>query len=136
MFVDWQRLKVQENADEIPPGSMPRTVDVVVRQQSVEVAKAGDKCVFTGTLIVIPDIYQMFKAGEVPRSAPRSSASQNTGEGVQGLRNLGVRDLTYRTAFLAGTVVSADLIGSDSRQVSHACNLLRPLASVSLCPLP
>ena len=29
-FVDWQRLRVQENADEIPPGSMPRTIDVVL----------------------------------------------------------------------------------------------------------
>ena len=29
-FVDWQMLKVQENADEIPAGSMPRTLEVPV----------------------------------------------------------------------------------------------------------
>lgn len=43
MFVDWQRLRVQENADEIPPGSMPRSLDVVLRGEAVEKAKAGDK---------------------------------------------------------------------------------------------
>lgn len=43
VFVDWQRLRVQENADEIPPGSMPRSLDVVLRGEAVEKAKAGDK---------------------------------------------------------------------------------------------
>ncbi|CAN0391450.1 unnamed protein product, partial [Discosporangium mesarthrocarpum] len=43
VFVDWQRLRVQENADEIPPGSMPRSLDVVIRGEVVEKAKAGDK---------------------------------------------------------------------------------------------
>lgn len=41
--MDWQRLRVQENADEIPPGSMPRSLDVVLRGEAVEKAKAGDK---------------------------------------------------------------------------------------------
>jgi DNA replication licensing factor MCM6 len=30
-FVDWQTLRVQENADEIPAGSMPRCIDVICR---------------------------------------------------------------------------------------------------------
>jgi DNA replicative helicase MCM subunit Mcm2 (Cdc46/Mcm family) len=34
-FVDWQRLRVQENADDIPPGSMPRSLDVVLRHEVV-----------------------------------------------------------------------------------------------------
>jgi DNA replication licensing factor MCM6 len=74
-FVDWQRLRVQENADEIPPGkersyiflcwsynhsmsylgSMPRCIDVICRNEIVEAAKAGDKVIFTGTLAVVPD---------------------------------------------------------------------------------
>jgi DNA replication licensing factor MCM6 len=48
VFVDWQRLRVQENADEIPPGSMPRCVDVICRNEVVETAKAGDKIIITG----------------------------------------------------------------------------------------
>lgn len=30
-FVDWQKLRVQENANEIPSGSMPRSIDVILR---------------------------------------------------------------------------------------------------------
>lgn len=42
-FIDWQRIRVQENASEIPAGSMPRTVDVIVRNDQVEKAMAGDR---------------------------------------------------------------------------------------------
>ena len=38
---------------------MPRTLDVILRGEQVERAKAGDKCIFTGTLIVIPDVRQI-----------------------------------------------------------------------------
>ncbi|CAE7766614.1 mcm6, partial [Symbiodinium sp. KB8] len=107
-FVDWQRVRVQENADEIPPGSMPRTVDVVLRGGAVEKAKAGDKCTFTGMLVVVPDVAQLMKAGEAPRAVNRPALGRaGTGgvtEGVTGLRELGVRDLTYRTAFVASSV--------------------------------
>lgn len=44
-FVDWQRIRVQENAMEIPPGSMPRTIDIIVRNDNVEKAMAGDRYV-------------------------------------------------------------------------------------------
>ncbi|CAI5477429.1 unnamed protein product [Closterium sp. Yama58-4] len=76
-FVDWQRVRVQENADEVPPGSLPRTLDVILRHELVEQARAGDKCIFSGTLVVVPDA-------------------------------LGVRDLSYRLAFLACSVQSGD----------------------------
>ena len=59
-FVDWQRIRVQENSDEIPPGSMPRSMDVIVRHEVVDRAKAGDKCTFTGTLIAIPEVYRYY----------------------------------------------------------------------------
>jgi DNA replication licensing factor MCM6 len=45
-FADWQSLRVQENADEIPAGSLPRTVTVILRHGVVDRAKAGDKCLF------------------------------------------------------------------------------------------
>ncbi len=35
LFVDWQRIKVQENVDEVPAGSLPRTMDVIVRLEQV-----------------------------------------------------------------------------------------------------
>jgi DNA replicative helicase MCM subunit Mcm2 (Cdc46/Mcm family) len=41
VFGDWQKLRVQENSDHIPPGCMPRTFDVMIRHEMVEHAKAG-----------------------------------------------------------------------------------------------
>lgn len=49
-FVDFQRMKAQENADQIPAGSMPRCIDVICRNECVEIAKAGDKVIITGQL--------------------------------------------------------------------------------------
>lgn len=63
-FIDWQRVRVQEPSAEIPAGSMPRTVDVVLRGDLVETAKAGDTVTFTGTLIVVPDATVLAKPGE------------------------------------------------------------------------
>merc|ERR1719375_2286165 len=47
-FADWQRIRVQEATDEIPAGSLPRSLDVIVRDEMVEQVKAGDKIVATG----------------------------------------------------------------------------------------
>ena len=109
-FVDWQKLRVQENSDEIPPGSMPRSMDIIVRNEMVERAKAGDQCVFIGSLVVIPDGSALARAGEAPR-AIRSGNNESTsggGGGVSGLKSLGVRELTYRTCFVATCVFTSD----------------------------
>ncbi|KAK9470921.1 MCM2/3/5 family-domain-containing protein [Dipodascopsis tothii] len=111
-FTDWQKVRIQENSSEIPTGSMPRTLDVILRGEAVEAAKAGDKCVFNGALVVVPDVSQLGLPGVKPeasndsRSAPRGA--EGLSSGVSGLRALGVRDLTYRLAFLACTVQAAE----------------------------
>ncbi|KAG5193120.1 maternal DNA replication licensing factor mcm6-like protein [Tribonema minus] len=114
-FVDWQRLRVQENADEIPAGSMPRSVDVILRHEVVEKAKAGDKMVFTGTLLVLPDASALSRAGEsaVATRGGAGGGARGAGGGddvggVTGLRKLGVREMTYRTAFLACSALPAE----------------------------
>ncbi|KIM26411.1 hypothetical protein M408DRAFT_313523 [Serendipita vermifera MAFF 305830] len=111
-FTDWQKVRVQESANEIPTGSMPRSVDVIVRGEMVERAKAGDKCVFTGTFVVVPDVSQMGMPGvnaEMQREARGGgNATAGTVQGVTGLKSLGVRDLLYKTAFLACMVNDAD----------------------------
>ncbi|OBT41868.1 minichromosome maintenance protein 6 [Pseudogymnoascus sp. WSF 3629] len=127
-FVDWQKVRVQENSSEIPTGSMPRTLDVILRGEIVDRAKAGEKCIFTGALIVVPDVSQLGLPGVRPtavrddKNAPRSGDAGGTG--VTGLKALGVRDLTYRLAFLAcmvtpdtstpGSVTSQQLYGQAS----------------------
>eukprot|EP00698_Gefionella_okellyi_P020716 TRINITY_DN6550_c0_g1_i1.p1 TRINITY_DN6550_c0_g1~~TRINITY_DN6550_c0_g1_i1.p1 ORF type:complete len:806 (-),score=185.45 TRINITY_DN6550_c0_g1_i1:1499-3916(-) len=109
-FVDWQRIRLQERPSEVPSGSMPRTMDVIVRHDVVEKCKAGDRVFITGTLIVVPDVGQLAAPGErvtaVSRNQSRGDAVFNP-EGVTGLKALGVRDLTYRLCFL-GSYVEAD----------------------------
>lgn len=106
-FVDWQRIRLQENAQEIPAGSMPRTMDVILRNDNVESAKAGDKVVLTGTLIVIPDAVSLARAGERVQARPKGGAAMRA-EGYTGVKQFGVRELVYRTAFLACHVASVD----------------------------
>jgi len=106
-FIDWQKVRIQENSSEIPTGSMPRTMDVILRGEMVDRAKAGEKCVFTGTLIVVPDVSQFRVPGTRPQAIRDSQAPRGSdigGSGVSGLKALGVRDLTYRMAFLANMV--------------------------------
>lgn len=109
-FADWQRLRVQENASDIPTGSMPRSLDVILRSEQVERAKPGDRCVFTGTFIVVPDVSQLGLPG-VRSEISRDTAASAGASGVSGLKSLGVRDLGYKTAFLACHVRDAAKAG-------------------------
>eukprot|EP00124_Ichthyophonus_hoferi_P002955 Ihof_evm2s228 gene=Ihof_evmTU2s228 len=103
-FCDWQRVRIQENSAEIPSGSMPRSMDIILRHEAVDRAKPGDKMIFTGTLIVVPDVRQMAKG-----AGGQGKGQDGYGvEGVTGLKVLGMRDLSYRLSFLASTVQTAD----------------------------
>lgn len=106
LFIDWQRVRIQENANEIPTGSMPRTLDVILRGETVERAKPGDKCKFTGCEIVIPDVSQLGLPGVKPQSIKENKGGSELNSGVSGLKTLGVRDLTYKLAFNACHVCS------------------------------
>ncbi|OAA68327.1 DNA replication licensing factor mcm6 [Niveomyces insectorum RCEF 264] len=121
-FVDWQKVRIQENSSEIPTGSMPRTMDVILRGEMVDRAKAGEKCIFNGMLMVVPDVSQLGLPGVRPtairddRNATRAAGADAAGgSGISGLKALGVRDLTYRMAFLACMVLpDTTSLGSSS----------------------
>ncbi|XP_007040968.2 PREDICTED: DNA replication licensing factor MCM6 [Theobroma cacao] len=110
-FADWQRVRMQETSKEIPAGSLPRSLDVILRHEIVEQARAGDTVIFTGTVVVIPDILALASPGERAECRRESSQRKNSTaghEGVRGLRALGVRDLSYRLAFIANSVQVSD----------------------------
>jgi DNA replication licensing factor MCM6 len=86
-------------------------MDIIVRGEMVDRAKAGEKCIFTGTLIVVPDVSQLGLPGVRPEANRDNGAFRGGdvgGGGVSGLKSLGVRDLTYRLAFLA-CMITPDL---------------------------
>jgi DNA replication licensing factor MCM6 len=54
---------------------MPRSIDVVLRNEIVDQAKPGDRCVFVGSLIVVPEVISLLKPGE---KALLTSQGENT----------------------------------------------------------
>jgi DNA replication licensing factor MCM6 len=100
-FVDWQRVRVQENADEIPAGSLPRSLDVILRNELVEQAKAGDKCVFTGMLVVLGQAGGQGRGDAVLSSGRGGGEGGAGGEGVGGLKKLGCKEMSFKTVFVA-----------------------------------
>ena len=134
-FVDWQKCRIQENSSEIPTGSMPRTIDVILRGEQVERTKPGEKCIFSGTLIVVPDVSQLGVPGVRPEASKDNRGFRGAdegGSGVGGLKALGVRDLTYRTAFLAcfscpDTTTPGQPMGELSGQSTNILNSLNQI---------
>jgi len=108
-FVDFQKVRIQETQAELPRGSIPRSVEVILRAEAVEMAQAGDKCDFTGTLIVVPDVGSLNLPGAKAETGSGKGKTEYGGtDGVSGLKALGVRDLTYRMAFLGCNVESTN----------------------------
>eukprot|EP00929_Paragymnodinium_shiwhaense_P050425 TRINITY_DN2537_c0_g1_i1.p1 TRINITY_DN2537_c0_g1~~TRINITY_DN2537_c0_g1_i1.p1 ORF type:complete len:830 (+),score=227.30 TRINITY_DN2537_c0_g1_i1:83-2572(+) len=118
-FGDWQRIRLQENENEVPSGSMPRSMDVIVRDEITESCKPGDKVIVTGSLIVVPDVPTMMSPAELKSSVRRSLDSRVDasygGEGVRGLSGLGQRDLTYKMMFFGCFIDEDSEWGSESK---------------------
>ena len=86
---------------DIPPGSMPRSIDVILRNETCEKCKPGDNASFTETLTVVPDVAQYYS--KAPRMV-RNTMPSGPSEGVTGIKAIGVRKFNYRLAFLANHV--------------------------------
>ena len=99
--------------------------------------QAGDKCDFIGTLIVVPDVSQLRTEGARAETSTRVRGGEGyESEGVRGLKALGVRDLTYRLAFLACAVQQTQPGVSGSCVWSHdmyTCRLFTLICSDFPC---
>ncbi|XP_078052161.1 minichromosome maintenance 6 [Augochlora pura] len=103
-FVDFQKIRVQETQAELPKGCIPRSLEIILRSETVETIQAGDRYDFTGTMIVVPDVGVLSLPGMKADNSSRRQKPAEQGEGVTGLKALGTRELTYKTAFLACSV--------------------------------
>ena len=56
------------------------SVEIILRAEAVEMAQAGDKCDFIGTLIVVPDVAQI--------NMPGSKAETRAGRGNKALAGI------------------------------------------------
>ena len=55
---------------QVPAGSLPRTMEVILRNDVVEHARAGDETNFTGTLLVVPDVAAISAPGDKVQTRP------------------------------------------------------------------
>ena len=55
---------------QIPAGSLPRTLEVILRADNVEKVRAGDKVTFIGNPIVVPDVAAISAPGERVQMQP------------------------------------------------------------------
>lgn len=107
-FVDFQKVIVQETQAELPRGCIPRSMEVVLREEAVESVQAGGRYDFTGTLIVVPDVGVLNLPGAKPEMSRKHNRTDLSGEGIRGLKALGARELGYKLAFLACSVVATN----------------------------
>jgi len=67
-------------SSDIPAGSMPRSIDIIMRGDIVDTAKPGDRSIFTGTLVVVPDIIQLLKPGQKTEASKMDMAKMARSE--------------------------------------------------------
>ena len=47
-FTDWQKIVIQEKPEEIPAGQLPRSIEVILTGDLVDIARPGDRVIVTG----------------------------------------------------------------------------------------
>jgi replicative DNA helicase Mcm len=50
IFIDSQRVTIQERPEELPPGQLPRSLNVELRDDLVDIARPGDRITLVGSL--------------------------------------------------------------------------------------
>ena len=95
---------------------MSRSIDVNFRGEIVDFSKSGDKAIFTGILVVEPEIVQLLKPGEKSQSQAIDTKNMKRNgdvkalDGVTGLKKIGKKDLSFKMVFITSSVHSADSI--------------------------
>ena len=69
---------------------MPRSIDIVLRDEIVDMVTPGEVCLFTGTLIVVPDLVSLIKPGDKSQISSRTLGAQkkNNSVGMDGVTGL------------------------------------------------
>lgn len=76
-FGDWQKIRLQEpsNSSSTSSSAVPRSIDVILRHELVDSVYAGDVVVASGALIALPDLYPLFRPGQLGRCVPHVTKS-------------------------------------------------------------
>ena len=88
---------------------MPRSIDVILRNDNTEKAQPGDICRMIGYLCVLPNVSSMFKPGErtqiTTKNNDTKAMSGYENDGISGLKGMGMRELHYKLIFISTNVI-------------------------------
>lgn len=115
-FSNWQRIHVQESTEEVPNGCLPRSMDVIVRNELCEQIKPGATHIFTGHLVVVPDII----AAKIPNQKSVATASGIANEKQR--RNSNSKEMNYRLCFFC---MHADIYVEDEGFTNEELGVIR-----------
>jgi len=65
-YIDYQLIGVQEKPEDLPPGQLPRIIDVGLRGDIVDRARPGDRVIVTGILFAVQE-----RATEIPKKTSK-----------------------------------------------------------------
>jgi replicative DNA helicase Mcm len=54
LFIDSQRVTIQDRPEDLPPGQLPRSINVELKDDVVDVARPGDRVTITGSIKLLP----------------------------------------------------------------------------------
>ncbi|TBU05907.1 DNA replication licensing factor Mcm6 [Hamiltosporidium magnivora] len=95
IFLNWQKVTVQEDTHQTPPGTLPRNIEVILRNHLIESVKPGDKATFTGTLTVVPE-----QPGFIHTTLQPTLSGITDNE----KKNKNIKEINYRLSFVGESV--------------------------------
>ena len=72
-FMDWQKFVLQEKPEELPPGQLPRSIEVILTDDLVDIVRPGDRAVVTGVLEVVEDRFARREGSPLFRAIMRAN---------------------------------------------------------------
>ena len=54
LFIDSQKVTIQERPEDLPPGQLPRSINVELKDDIVDIARPGDRITLTGFIKLLP----------------------------------------------------------------------------------
>eukprot|EP00922_Rhytidocystis_sp_ex-Travisia-forbesii_P052020 GHVS01077203.1.p1 GENE.GHVS01077203.1~~GHVS01077203.1.p1 ORF type:complete len:747 (+),score=138.57 GHVS01077203.1:123-2363(+) len=120
-FGAFQKIRIQEASQEAGDGSIPRAIEVILRNHEVDQVYAGDEVVITGSLIAAPMMPALLKKKDVPKGMMRMLRPNESSitQGVSGMKFVGVREINHRLLFLANSIQKITTAASIDQITQH-----------------
>eukprot|EP00922_Rhytidocystis_sp_ex-Travisia-forbesii_P052018 GHVS01077201.1.p1 GENE.GHVS01077201.1~~GHVS01077201.1.p1 ORF type:complete len:628 (+),score=87.22 GHVS01077201.1:72-1955(+) len=120
-FGAFQKIRIQESSHEAGDGSIPRAMEVILRNHEVDQVYAGDEVVVTGSLIAAPMMPALLNKKDIPKGMMRMlrPAESSITQGVTGMKFVGVREINHRLLFLANSIQKITTAASIDQITQH-----------------